>query len=224
MSNFIKEFFKIFCGSKLTQTTVSHENKGAKTFMSSTEHLTLNAQNQKQIEDTKISALNIAKENDFSPAKLLEYIKNSGTEVHYTKNAAKLLKIIGEDEGFITELNGLKAVYLNVITQNGFAPKTSPMFVLHGENLDPAIFLHHFYKWFALKNNLGGFEYKTQQNFKKYFKNMNIIETLPIEEMLDLKEAIARDKEATEFALNFVRETQGAKNVQKKMTDGGANI
>ena len=73
---------------------------------------------------------------------------------------------------------------------------------------------------------LPGFDYKSQQNFKKYLKNINDkdLTTLSLNDTLSLQEAVARDKEATDFCLEIARKTEGAKNVQKKMTNGGANI
>ena len=45
------------------------------------------------------------------------------------------------------------------------------------------------------------------------------------DDIIKTQEAVARDKEATEFCLHLARETFGAKNVQKKINEeGGANI
>lgn len=221
--NKFKEFlYNIFNKSKIEN--VYHQNKTSKTVLSATEHLTLNSQTKQKIQDVKLNIRKIAKELEYNPTKILEFIKNSKTNVYYIKNANTLLKIIGENEGFITELNGIKALYLNLLTSKTTSLTTQPIFVLRTNDIDPAIFLHHFYKWYALQMDLPGFDFKTQQNFKKYFKNDKDMNKLQINEILELQEAIARDQEAIDFALDFVHETQGAKNVQKKMIDGGANI
>ena len=43
-------------------------------------------------------------------------------------------------------------------------------------------------------------------------------------EMTGLKEAIARDQEATTFALDLAKQKEGSKKVLEKMQDGGANV
>ncbi len=222
MNNFIKLLKSIFIKSEIAN--VHHLNKTSKTVISANEHLTLNSQTKLKIDDVKKNIANISKELDHNPEKIFEFIKNSNTEIKLLNNANKLLKIIGEEEGFITELQGLKALYVNLLIQSGFKLSTRPMFILSSKNVEPAIFLHHFYKWYAMQMDLPGFDFKTQENFKRFFKNDKNMDKLPINEAIDLQEAIERDKEATDFALNFVRETQGAKNVKAKMTDGGANI
>jgi hypothetical protein len=42
--------------------------------------------------------------------------------------------------------------------------------------------------------------------------------------MTGLKEALNRDKEATDFALSLAKQKEGSKKVLDKMQQGGANI
>lgn len=43
--------------------------------------------------------------------------------------------------------------------------------------------------------------------------------------IISLKEAIARDQEATTFVLNYTKEVEGSKKVLDKIkNDGGANV
>ena len=52
-----------------------------------------------------------------------------------------------------------------------------------------------------------------------------ILSNLNLDEMTGLKEAINRDQEATNFALEIAKSKEGSKKVLNKMqTDGGANI
>lgn len=222
MNNFVKLLKTLFNKSDIAD--VHHLNKTTKTVLSATEHMTLNSQTKLQIENVNTNIKKIAKELDYNPEKILDFIKNSNTDIYFINNANTILKFIGEEEGFLTEMQGIKALYINLLTQNGFNLTTKPMFIIRNKQVEPAIFLHHFYKWYAMQMDLPGFDFKTQQNFKKFFRNDKNMDKLPINEAIDLQEAIARDKEATDFALNFVRETQGAQNVKNKMTNGGANI
>ena len=223
MNKLLKSFLDIFNRNKMSN--ISHLNKTSKTVLSATEHLTLNAQTKQKIEAVKNNINNIAKDLEYNPEKICEFIKNSNTNIFFINNANYLLKFIGETEGLITELQGIKALFLNIITRKIFSTNTKPMFVMRNKNVDPAIFLHHFYKWYAIQMDLPGFDFKTQQNFKKFFKNDKNIDKLPINEIIELQEAIARDKEATSFALAYIQQTKGAKNVKEKMIkEGGANI
>lgn len=204
----------------------SYSNKTSKTILSSTEHMTLTLETEKNKEFARKNVEDIVKNTGNDPEKLIEYIKAAGTKVYKINNADKILNAIGEEEGLICELKGLKALYLNMLTNAGFSLKFEPAFVMREGTIDPLYMLHHFYKWYSLRLNLPGFDYKAQQNFKKYLKNINSpdLSKLSMEDTLALTEAVARDREATEFALSFVRKTEGAKNVHKKMTEGGADI
>lgn len=204
----------------------SYSNKTSKTIISSTEHMTLSSQTQKNIELVRKNVEDIIKACENNPYKLIEYIEAAGTKVYKLPHADKVLQTIGEEEGLICELKGLRALYLNLCTGAGFSLKTKPEFVMRDGQIEPLYMLHHFYKWYSLQMNLPGFDFKTQQNFKKYLKNPNdtSITALSVNDILNLQEAIARDKEATEFCLAVAKQTIGAKNVHNKMTDGGANI
>ena len=55
--------------------------------------------------------------------------------------------------------------------------------------------------------------------------NGAVFSNLNLDEMTGLKEAIARDQEATSFALELAKSKEGSKNVIDKIkNDGGANI
>ena len=201
----------------------SSKNLTSKTFMSATETMTLNAETEKNIELVKRNVEDILNNN--SPEQLLEYIKNKGTKVCKIDNADKLLSVIKEEEGLITQLEGIEAIYINIITKSGFKLKSKPVFVMRNGNIDPYYMAHQFYKWYALKMGLPGFDFMSQKIFKIYLNSDGaILFNLNLDEMTGLKEAINRDKEATEFALNFARQREGSKKVFEKMQNNGANI
>lgn len=78
------------------------------------------------------------------------------------------MNLIQEEEGIIFEQEGLTALFLSLITGQGIKFKTKPMFVLRNGNIEPYYMLHHFYRWYAQKSNLPGFDFKTQQKFKQF--------------------------------------------------------
>lgn len=204
----------------------SYRNKTSKTILSSTEHMTLTLETEKNKELVRKNVEDIVKNSQNNPYKLLDYIIAAGTKVYKINNADKILAAIGETEGLICELKGLKALYLNLFTTSKISMTFAPAFVMNEGSIDPLYMLHQFYKWYSLKLNLPGFDYKAQQNFKKYLKNVNdkTLCNLSMEDTLALTEAVARDKEATDFALSFAHKTEGAQKVIKKMTEGGADI
>ena len=75
------------------------------------------------------------------------------------------------------------------------------------------------------KLNLPGFNAEAQNNFQKFLHSDDSdIKLLSVEEILDLKEAIARDVEAINFIVDLAKSTTGSKNALKKMTAGGATV
>ena len=205
----------------------AYKNKTSKTIIAGSEHMTLTSETEKNKALVRKNVEDILKTCENNPYKLLEYVEAAGTKVLRLNLADKVLQTIGEEEGFISELQGLKALYLNLYTKSRLSFKSKPIFIIRDGNgtIDPLFLIHHFYKWYAMKMNLPGFDYKSQQNFKLYLKDTNKdMSTLSLEDMLNLQEAINRDQEATDFCLELTQRTEGAKKVHKKMLDGGASI
>lgn len=204
----------------------SSTNSTSKTVMSSTATLTLTSETQKNAQLVKENIEAIVKKTGGSPLELLNFIKNKGTPVYRPANADKFLNMIGEEEGFITELHGTQALLLNLFTGNGIGFKSQPMFVMREGNIEPYYFLHHFYKWYAMKYKLPGFDYDAQKLLKISLKNPNDkrLQNLTLDEMLALKEAIARDNEASDFVIQLAKHKDGSRQVLDKMKDGGASI
>ena len=203
----------------------SSKNATSKTVMSSNVVMTLTSETDKNKELVNRNVLDIVKTSGGNPEKLLSYIESQGTRVFKTDKADKILKVIKEEEGLVTELEGIEALYINIITKSGFSLKSKPMFIMRNGEIDFYYMLHQFYKWYSLKMNLPGFDYMSQKIFKIYLNSDgSLLSNLTLDEMTGLKEAINRDKEATDFALSMARHNEGSKNVLKKMQDGGANI
>ena len=200
-------------------------NSTSKTFLSSTVTMTLTSETEKNIALVKKNVQDIVKTCDNNPEKLLSYIESSGTKVFKCDNADKLLSVINEEEGLITQLEGIEALYINIITHSGFSFKSKPMFILRSGHIDKYYMAHQFYKWYALQMKLPGYDFMSQKIFKIFLNSDGaVLSQLNLDEMTGLKEAINRDKEATDFALELAKQKDGAKNVLNKMQQGGANI
>ena len=201
-------------------------NSMGKTIISSTEKVTLNSKSLQLVDEVKEAVGAIAKTAHNNPQKLFDYVEANGTKVYKIVNANKILEKINEHTGLITELKGVKALYVNILTGSGLGFKTKPMFIISNKQLDYYMLLREFYLWYSLKKNLAGFDFKTQEKFKKYIKNLNKVsfKGLSYGEMLSIQEAISRDKEANEFVIKLLQETGGDTGILGRITSGGANL
>lgn len=204
----------------------SSSNKTSKTIVSKDITITFNAETEKNKELVKKNVTDIVKSCNNDPAKLLAFAESKGTKVVKIDNADKILSVIKEEEGLITELEGIEALYINIITNSGFSFKSKPMFIMRNGQIDPYYMAHQFYKWYSLNMGLPGFDFMSQKLFKiSLNSDGTVFSNLNLDEMTGLKEAIARDQEATSFALELAKTKEGSKNVINKIkNNGGANI
>lgn len=209
--------------SKHLKTTSA--NSTSKTVLSKGVTMTLNSETEKNKELVlkNVSDIVASCNNDIS--KLLAYIETKGTKIVRLDNADKILGVIKEEEGLITSLEGIEALYINIITNSGISFKSKPMFIMRNGQIDPYYMAHQFYKWYALQMKLPGFDFMSQKIFKIYLNSDGaILSNLTLDEMTGLKEAIARDQEATSFALDLAKQKEGSKKVLEKMQEGGADV
>ena len=204
----------------------SFKNKDSKTVVSATDRLVLKAETDKKLALAEQNISDIVNSCGKNSAKLADYIKASGTKFYVNPYAPKFLRVIGEEAGFITDLKGLQALYLNLILGIGYSLKTEPMFVCEEEAPDFYALVYQFYKWYCYKSDIAGYDYSAQKNLKKFLKipNSDELLRLSIQDNLALQEAIKRDREAAEYTAKLISQNEGAKNVQQKMSDGGAEI
>lgn len=235
MKNLLKDLKYLFLSiqeknlqKRLKNTTKrSFTNKTSKTIFGSAADVTLNSETLKRIELVKENVKTIIKKVNCDPNELLNYVKAANTPVYKIKNADKLLAVIKEEEGLIYEQEGFNAIYLSLITSQGIKFKTPPMFILRDGDIDKYYMLHHFYRWYSIKSNLPGFEYHIQKKFKQYLLDSSdeMVNSFTMEDIISLKEAIARDQEATAFVLDYTKEIDGSKNVLNKIkNEGGADV
>lgn len=185
--------------------------------------LDIKAQAVEKIASVKTRAFELVNIYNKSTLGLLNYIEERGYKVYTNKYAKKLLKPIDEKTGFIWEAKGVKALYINLITGNGLKLKSKPMFILEDTSIQITEFLHDFYLWLSMDMGLPGFEAETRKIFVKYFikGEDSLLNQIQIKQMLMLKDAVSRDKEAIEFVIDFEKINKNSKivNPSKKMHD-----
>lgn len=143
--------------------------------------------------------------------KTLEFIKKKNVKVYRTGFAVKLLQNINEKQGFIISLKGFKAFYINfvfgLICDKKLILKTTtePLFIFNKNKVDMYYLAAQVYKWIAYRKKLPGFEYKVQEKFKKLYSKMtqDDLNKLSADEIFAIKEVIAREEEASDFAIKL---------------------
>ena len=212
LDNAINYFFrsqKNISKQKNKDNILSGKLLGKKYHITYGASLTIDNKKTKEKEVTEKNIEAIAKKYLEHPEELFKYMENSGTSVYLNKNADKLLKIIDEEEGFILPKNGIKALYLNLITKNGINFSTPEMFILKSSNMNKSTLLYNFYNWYCYKKQTDGFEPETQDKFKKLYKSFNTkedIEHLTFDEVLTLKTAARRDIDAMNFVKRYTEQ------------------
>ena len=177
---------------------------------------------RKKIKKMKDTVKAIVKKNINTPEKLLEYVEKSGTRVIKIPYADKILSYVGEQEGFITPKSGFEALYLNIVLNKKIAFKTPEMFVLRDLPVNIYVMSHQFHKWYSYKMELPGYDYATQENFKRIFEfsDPKKVQQLSYSEVMSLKEALRRDVDAIEFVLELSKEQEGSKKTLDKIKNG----
>jgi hypothetical protein len=182
-----------------------------KIIMDQNTHIEFSMQMQELIAQVKFEIKEIVDRS--TNDQLLEYIQKSGTKVVRFKNAPFVLKILFEEEGLVTEKRGIK----------GFLFGKKPIFVLRTGEVNRTILIQQFYKWYSMNKGLPGFDYESQEAFKKSMRTRNI-EHMKLRNLTGLSEAVARDREATDFAYEYAKKLEGEQKAFDKMNDGGASI
>lgn len=202
----------------------SSRNKTSKTFLSENITLTINSETIKNKDIVLNDVSKIVSETKDNPHVLLEFIKAHGTDVVTINNADKILSVINEETGLITEQKGLKALYINIITNSKLSFSCNPVIIFNNEKIDPYHIIHQFYRWYSLYKGLPGFDHKSQFLLKKYLNSNDTksFKNLTLDEMTGLKEAIDRDNEAIDFTVAFAKNIEGSKKVLSKIENTGS--
>ena len=209
----------------------SYSNSTSKVVFGNDCSLKLTSKTEKNKEKLKHDVETVLKKYRNDPEKLLNFVERSGTCIYRIPYANKLLALLGYEEGFVGELSGLKALYLTIFVsilsgKKVVSMKTKPMFVLRNTPVNNFYMIQQFHKWYAMKLNLPGFDTESQANFQKFMTSANDddIKTLSVQEILGLKEAIARDVEAINFVVALAKGTEGSKSAMQKLVAGGTSV
>ena len=176
-----------------------------KKYFSKGTTLDIQASAEQKIEAVKARAFELVSLYNKSTLGLLGYVEERGYNVYQNSYATKLLNIISEKPGFIPAAKGGKALYINMLTGAHLSFTSQSCFILEQKDLDITEFLHEFYLWLAMDMGLPGFEAEARKLFIRYFVKGEdtLLKKIQVNQMLMLKQAVSRDKEAIEFVIEF---------------------
>ena len=200
---FVKERF--LSALLARHTKGSFGNSTSKTVIGEAATLDIIAAAKNNIELVKNEMSELVSKSKFSSDVLIDYAQNNGVKVVFIKDATKILNLLGEEQGFITERKGLDGLVLNLLTGNGISSKSKPVIILEHGNKDFYYLLFTVYKLCGYLRKLPGYDFKAQKLFKTYakFADKADISKLKMEELNALKQAVARDNEASKFVIEI---------------------
>lgn len=190
--------------------------------------LTLSAKTE-QVKEKMTKDLEIlVKKYIDNPEKLVQFLKMKGVKVYKLPNADKFLAKIKEEEGFLSPQKGLKALVLNIfvgaLCENKIeiSFKTKEMMIFNTQPIDIYTVARALYKYKGFKNNLPGYDYKSQEIFKKVYasgNNDSQLANVSFKDICACKEALARDLESINFTIKLSIEYENSKKALKKLKE-----
>lgn len=226
MKNRFKKLINHFSKSN---EQVNKSKISSKTVVTANDTLYINSSVKSNAENITKTAKYIMKQYINNPDDLLKFIESKNTKVVRGKNLDKLLVLLGEYDSFVLPQNGLKAFLLilgiNILSNKKmkFALKTPAMFVLNEKPVNVYNIAHQLHHWLAYIKGMPGYDEQTTRNFKNIWNDdfsVNDINNLSLQEVLALKDAIARDIEAIDFVKDLTKEYITSKISAEKLKNG----
>lgn len=224
IQEFKDRIFRIFSSKSRIRT---HKKSG--TYFTTNETLSIRSLDKQKAENVSITAKKVLKNFINNPEGILKFIESKGTKVIRAKHIEKVLILLGDEEGFICPKKGGRALFfsimINILSSSkiGIGFKTPAMFVMSTGEINIYYLAHQFHHWVAYAKGLPGYEEETIDNFKNLWNpefGSNDVSKMSIDEILSLKDAIARDVEAIKFVKEISRELIGTRNSIKRLKNG----
>jgi hypothetical protein len=184
---------------------------------------------KKKMDEINQTASTMIKEYLHDVSGLLEFIERRNTRVIRKKHADKIVGLMGYMEGFIPPVSGIKARImafgLKIVGawNEPITNETPAMFVFGDEEPPMGYMVHQIHHWLSYNKGLPGYSEETMENFKKIFDpafGMEDVKRMSKDEIIALREAIARDREALAFVEKMAQEIFKPQDVLKGIKDG----
>jgi hypothetical protein len=228
--NKIKDFLSRKKASPVEKSVELMKNfsrNGVKDCFTGDDTLSIKGKQMLLKEEINKEARSVIKEAMTNPEILAKFIRSKGTLITKSRYMDKILALMGEEEGFVTPMSGSRALFFTLMT-NIFCDvkleigcKTPELFAFREEPVDIYTFSHQFHLWLSYQNRLPGFEEKNMRNFKNFWQSQSTA-YFSVEEIISLKDIIARETEAVDFVTEIAREFVGQKNSLQKLLEGNA--
>ncbi|MBQ9246570.1 hypothetical protein IJ182_09920 [bacterium] len=220
--DFFNKIKNIFIKNK-SKKTEFYNFSTTKCSMSSACTLKFSAATEEKKKEINTDLKKLIKKYINNPEKLIRYLQFKGIKIYKIKNANKILQKLGEEEGFLTPLKGYKAFIINLLisifgNENfkiSFSSKE--MFIFNEGETEIYTIARALHKYYGFKNNLPGFDYASQEIFKRIYGKVHKNQTSPLSSCSSLKdiyackEALARDLESINFTIELSVEYERAK-------------
>jgi hypothetical protein len=225
IQKFVRSFIN-FC-RKFNPTSQTTEKGTLKQL--SFDSLRLVGNKRKKIEEINKDAGNMIKNYMGNVNGLLEFIERRNTKVIRHRYADKIINIAGELEGFIPPVGGLKGKFimlgLKIIGawDQPIGDITPPLFVFSDKEPPMGYMVHQIHHWLSYNKGLPGYSEETMENFKRIFDpsfGVEDVKKMSKEEIIELREAIARDREALAFVEKMAQEIFKPQDILKGIKDG----
>lgn len=216
--------------NKKINNSISYKSSTTKHLMTSNCTLKFSAETEKIKQEINEKLKGLIKKYINSPEKLIQFMQLKGCKVYKFNNADKLLTKLGEEEGFLTPLKGYKAFIINLFIGILFDKKlkisfsTGTMFIFNSGSTEIYTIARALHKYYGYKKKLPGFDYASQEIFKKVYQNNKAGNASPfdscsVKDMFACKEAIARDLESIKFTVQLSMEYEQSKKALAKLKE-----
>ena len=221
-------YIKLFVRKKNTNKSKSayYKNSTTKKAMNSSCTLNLSAETEKTKLQIHDELKPIVKKYINYPEKLKQYIRTQGIKVYTIKNADKLLDYINEKSGFITPRKGFNALYINLLTglmcekRINLSLSSKEIMIFDSSKKQIYEIIKALYKYNGYKKDMPGFDFKSQEVFRKVYSKRNTatpFENCSINDIYACKEAIARDIDSINFSIEIAKEVENTKQAHDKL-------
>ena len=222
----LKEFFTALFNKNNDNDIICNANRSKKLFFTGHEQLVISCASNSIADKVSQTAYNVLEKYKDKPHLILKFIQCKGTKTILAPELLPILKLLGYDEGFIPAHKGLKATILRLTINAATKEKIDinaglpDLFICCKKDISLYFLAYHFHHWLAYQYNLPGYDTNTMNLFRSTFNTNANISLLSINQILSLKDAIDREKQALDFVQKFVREQVGAKQRLQNILDG----
>ena len=205
----------------------------------------LMAENQRQLSDVANTAREVIQAHYSDPVQLARFMESHQTPVvilpHRLLGAAALMTL-GFEPGFIPPGSGKRfRLLLHLLHSQGERPGSHPasddalvnglpqgVIVLTRPLFTTGYLSHQLHHWLAFRAGLPGYSERSQQLYRQFWHKQNgqlgqEVHDMPVEDLLALKAAINRDKEALQFLRTITTEIFRPAQQARKMNGGFAS-